>query len=103
MLKVYGSEMCPDCRECKRNFDRYQIPYEFIDINESLKNLSDFLRMRDEEEIFDRCKEDHDIGLPALVNEDGVVFLDWENYVSALGYEVLYPEEEACRIDGKGC
>ena len=100
MLVVYGSELCPDCRECRRHFDLYQIPYEFKDINKSLKDLSDFLRMRDENEIFERCKEDHDIGLPALVNEDGVVFLDWENYVSALGYEVLYPEEESCSLEG---
>lgn len=103
MLKIYGSGMCPDCRECRKNFDTYGIAYEFIDINENLRNLKDFLKMRDSDPIFDRCKEENDIGLPALVKEDETVFLDWENYLSALGYEVLYEEKESCSLDGKGC
>ena len=105
MLKVYGSDMCPDCRECKKNFDLYHVDYEFIDICASLKDLKDFLILRDEDPIFERCKEDHDIGLPALINEEGGVFLDWENYLTALGHEVLYPEEEeeSCSITGDGC
>ena len=47
MLKIYGSEMCPDCVACKKNFDFYHIEYEFIDINKTLKNLKIFLKQRD--------------------------------------------------------
>ena len=39
MLKVYGSEMCPDCIECKYNLDRNNIEYDNIDITKSLKGL----------------------------------------------------------------
>ena len=46
MLTVYGSAMCPDCRECKANFEANGIEFEFIDINESLKNLKEFLKLR---------------------------------------------------------
>ena len=42
MFKVYGSEMCPDCNNCKKNFDTYEVPYTFIDINASLGNLKQF-------------------------------------------------------------
>ena len=40
MLKIYGSEMCSDCVECKKNFDIYNIEYEFLDINKSLRNVN---------------------------------------------------------------
>ena len=81
MLKIYGSELCPDCIACKNNFDHYGIPYEFLDVMKSLKNLKDFLLYRDTSPVFDHLKAIHDIGLPAIVKENGEVFTDWETYL----------------------
>ena len=81
MLKIYGSKMCPDCVACKANFDYYHIDYEFIDINKDLRNLKEFLILRDTLPVFDRLKKIHDIGLPAIMKEDGSVFTDWESYL----------------------
>ena len=39
MLKVYGSQMCPDCIQCEANYDEYRINYEFIDINAYMMQL----------------------------------------------------------------
>ncbi|MBR4224347.1 MAG: glutaredoxin [Oscillospiraceae bacterium] len=105
MFIVYGSDMCPDCVACKLNFDAYGIEYRFIDINARLKDLSDFLVLRDSDPVFDRCKSIHDIGLPAIVREDGSVFLSWEKYIEELGHTVLIPDTAgaACGTDGKGC
>ncbi len=108
MFKIYGSPMCPDCRECKANFDVNNVPYEFIDINENLHNLKVFLMMRDSDPVFDHCREINDIGLPALVREDGTVFLDWETWMKENGmevksYEVPEPSHIACSLDRKGC
>ncbi len=105
MFKIYGSEMCPDCVACKMNFDTNNVEYEFIDINENLHNLSEFLKHRDVNPVFNRCKEINDIGLPALMREDGSLFLDWEGYLKECGVEVVYPDNNktACSIDGKGC
>lgn len=104
LLKIYGSAMCPDCRECKANFDANSIAYEFVDINEKLRNLKEFLDLRDHLPVFDHCKEIGDIGLPALQREDGTVFLNWEDYLKEQGLPVVYKESgEACSIDGKGC
>ena len=106
MIKIYGSEMCPDCLECKANFDDYNIEYEFIDINESLSNLSAFLKLRDTYPRFDHCKEIGDIGLPTLIFEDGTLDLDWDGYLKKLGKEVTthYEEGHACNLsDRKGC
>ncbi|MBQ8979861.1 MAG: glutaredoxin [Oscillospiraceae bacterium] len=104
MFTVYGSEMCPDCVALKLNFDTYGIEYRFIDINKDLHDLAAFLAMRDGDPVFDRCREIHDIGLPALVREDGTVFLSWEKYLEEKGLAVLVPENGgACSIDHKGC
>lgn len=105
MIKIYGSPLCPDCVECKANFDKYNIEYEYIDINASLKNLKEFLIYRDNEPIFNHLKAIHDIGIPACIDEDGTVFTDWDNYVRKLGFEPFFQirEGEACSIDGRGC
>ena len=104
MFKIYGSKMCPDCRECKKNFDLYNVEYEFIDINEDLHNLKDFLYLRDTDPVFNHCKEIRDIGLPALIDEEGKITLDWEGYLRDNGYDVVYGETgQSCSLDGKGC
>lgn len=105
MFRIYGSQMCPDCTACKLNFDTYGIGYEFIDINEKLSNLKEFLSYRDKDPVFDPCKENGSIGLPALVREDGSVFLDWEGYLQEKGYMILSEDmpKESCSLDRKGC
>ncbi|MBR4162834.1 MAG: glutaredoxin [Solobacterium sp.] len=105
MFTIYGSSMCPDCVACKKNFDFYGIKYDFIDINESMKNLKEFLRYRDQNPVFDSAREAGDIGLPALLKEDGSITLDWESIITEKGYFILEDEEpkEACGIGRKGC
>ena len=103
-MKIYTSPMCPDCRECKVNFDHHGIAYEAVDINESLKNLKEFLALRDRLPVFDVCKERGSIGIPALALEDGRVLLDWEAYLAEKGLEVVYKENApACSLEGKNC
>ena len=105
MLKVYGSGMCPDCIECKYNLDRNNVEYENIDITQSLKGLKEFLRLRDNNEIFDDAKENGYIGIPTLITDDGKMTLDWKSYFTERGIEVVKPGEvgAACAVDGKGC
>lgn len=96
MLKFYGSRLCPYCREGRANFDAHGIAYEYLDINESLKNLAEFLEMRDSLPVFAALRAEGDIiALPAIVKEDGTVFADWEAYLQELGLDVVYREEES--------
>ncbi|MBQ3272215.1 MAG: glutaredoxin [Solobacterium sp.] len=95
MLKFYGSRLCPYCREGRANFDAHGIAYEYLDINESLKNLAEFLEMRDSLPVFAALRAEGDIiALPAIVKEDGTVFADWEAYLQELGLDVVYREED---------
>ena len=105
MLKVYGSAKCPDCIALKKNYDFYGIEYEFTEVLESLKNLHEFLALRDHSPVFDHCKEIGDIGLPTVVKEDGEIYINWEERLEAEGKEVLSVETnaQACSLDHKGC
>lgn len=105
MIKVYGSKMCPDCIKLKINLDAYEVPYENVDINESLANLKELLKLRDENPVFDEPKANGSIGIPAILREDGSLTLDWMEVVREAGFDpVDVPVEgQACNIDGSGC
>lgn len=104
MITVYTSPLCPDCRECRVNFEAHGIEYEAVDITESMKNLKAFLKLRDTLPAFDGCREKGSVGIPAIFGEDGSVTLDWEGYLGERGLPVVYKENApACSIDGSGC
>jgi glutaredoxin-related protein len=103
MIKIYGSELCPDCRNFKKRLDQLGVGYEYIDINLNLRDLSDFLILRDSKPVFEQIRGTHTIGLPAFIREDGTVLLDWEAYLKELGDEPAAEEGESCSIDKKGC
>ena len=104
MLTIYGSPLCPDCREYKENLDAHGVSYEYIDINENMRNLKAFLKLRDSLPAFAPAREAGAVGIPAIVREDGSVTLDWEGWMQEKGLPIVYRENRpACRIDGTGC
>ena len=76
MMKLYGAPICSTCREVKQVLDEKGIPYEYVDITESTKNLRAFLAMRDTLPVYDEAKAEGRIGIPSFVWEDGSVTLD---------------------------
>ena len=82
MLKIYGSMLCADCATCLKDLDQAGIAYEFIDFCERLQYLKDFLKLRDTCPTFYSVKESGTIGIPCILDDDGNVTLDWNNYVS---------------------
>lgn len=81
MLKIYGSMLCPDCVACRADLDRAGVEYEYLDFGESLKNLKEFLKIRDENPLFDNIRASGKIGIPCIVGEDGTVSLNWEIFL----------------------
>ena len=77
MLKIYGSMLCPDCVQCRKDLDQAGIFYEYLDFSEELKNLKEFLRLRDTDPAFEAVRREGRIGIPCLVKEDGAITLDW--------------------------
>lgn len=81
MLKIYGSMQCPDCMECCADLDRAGVAYEFLDFADSLLNLKEFLKLR-EDTIFDEVRRNGSIGIPCILRDDGSITLNWSEYVS---------------------
>lgn len=81
MLKIYGSMLCPDCVKCCADLTQAGVGYEFLDFADSLKNLKEFLSVRDGSELFDESRREGKIGIPCIVGQDGRVTLSWEEYM----------------------
>lgn len=98
MIKIYGMKSCPDCVAVDKQVEgdsRYQV----IDIGEHVRLLKEFLRLRDNNPVFDEAKKKGYAGIPCFVLEDGTVTLDPED----AGLKSGKPEPTSCRIDGSGC
>lgn len=98
MIKIYGMKTCPDCvavdEQVKGN-NRYEV----IDIGDHVRYLKEFLRLRDNNDVFADAREKGYAGIPCFVLEDGTVTL---NPVEA-GLQAPSDDTPSCSIDGTGC
>lgn len=76
MLKMYGTPLCPDCVEAEAELAAKRIPFENVDITASTANLKAFLKLRDENPLFDAVRAQGGIGVPCFVLDDGRLTLD---------------------------
>lgn len=81
MLKIYGSDLCPDCINCKADLDRVGVAYEYLSITEHLPYMKEFLKLRDTHAEFDSVREKGSIGIPCIVDEEGNLSLSWNQYL----------------------
>ena len=105
MMKVYGAEICVDCRNYKAIQKNRGFEAEYIDITENTKNMREFLEIRDHDSIFDEVKQRHGIGIPLFVREDGLKTFDineamkWINQ-PAVEEDEIVEKMMACSIYG---
>ena len=97
MTKVYVTATCPDCSEVKERLSGNP-DFEIINIGEHVRNLKEFIRLRDSSPAFDSVKAAGSIGIPCFVEEDGRISFDTEEFVPE-----GYSSGASCSIDGKGC
>lgn len=77
-MKIYGTDLCPDCVAAKKILDEKNIPYDYVDITKNIADLKAFMRLRDTSLAFDAVKKAGNIGVPAFVSEDGEIRLELE-------------------------
>ena len=82
MIKIYGSMLCPDCVQCRKELDEAGVAYEYLDFSENLRNLKEFLAIRDGNPLFDSLRRDGKIGIPCILREDGSVCFDWKEFLT---------------------
>ena len=98
MITIFGMKTCPDCTYLEPQIEGDE-RFRTVDIGEDVKNLKEFLRIRDVVPAFDEVRGTGSVGIPCIVLEDGRVTLDPAD-------AGLTPRPEtgtACRLDGKGC
>lgn len=98
MIKIYGMKTCPYCAYVEKQV-KGNDKFKLIDIGVDVRNMHEFMDMRDNSPVFDHSKEIGDIGIPAFVLEDGTITLKPED----VGLVEYNPEGASCSIDGSGC
>lgn len=81
MLTIYGSMLCKDCVQCRKELDQAGIDYDFLNITEDLQHLKAFLKLREGNSLFNQARQDGQIGIPCIVKQDGSLTLDWEEFL----------------------
>ena len=104
-MKVYGTEICIDCRNYKAIQKSRGFEAEYIDIIENTTNMKEFLKLRDMDPVFDLVRENHGIGVPLFVREDGVKTFDIDEAFSWIGQAPVEEDEiverrTSCGING---
>lgn len=99
MIKMFVMHTCPDCEYVERQVEGNP-DFEVIDIGKHVRNLKQFLDLRDSSPAFDEAKRIGDVGIPCYVREDGSITL----YSKDVGLEPRPGNEgPACSLDGRGC
>ncbi|MBQ4159211.1 MAG: hypothetical protein IJD86_13880 [Clostridia bacterium] len=95
-MKVYGAEICRNCREFHDLMEERGFSVDYVDITGSTPNLREFLHLRDTSNVFDEVKERGAIGIPAFVNDEGEVTLDLNTALSWIGQEPVSEDAPGC-------
>lgn len=96
MIKIYSMKTCPDCTFIEEQI-KCSPDFQVIDIGEHVKNMKEFIKIRDVDPAFDHIRGTGSLGIPCFVREDGSVTLSPEEV------GLRKAAKSACRIDGSGC
>ena len=101
MIRIYGMESCPDCTYVEQQA-RDKGNYEMIDIGTHVRNLKEFLRLRDSSPAFDGAKRNGSVGIPCFVLEDGSVTLSPKRRDCIRDRPIRRPRAHRAASTGKG-
>lgn len=92
-MKVYGTEICIDCRNYKAIQKKRGFEAEYVEITEDTGKLKEFLKIRDHDSLYAHLRENGGIGVPLFVNEDGRKTFDIDEAFSWIGQPPVKDEE----------
>ncbi len=70
---LYGSQHWPGCGPVKEFLDKNNFEYTYVDITESMKNLKEFLKIRDNHDAYRGIRGRAMVGIPMLKVGDEVI------------------------------
>lgn len=92
-MKVYGAQICIDCRNYKAIQKARGFEAEYIEITEDTVKLKEFLQLRDTNPLFDEIRARGGIGIPLFVDDDGEMTFDINEAFSWIGQPPVREEE----------
>lgn len=92
-MKVYGAEICIDCRNYRAIQKARGFEAEYVEIIENTTNLKEFLAIRDNDPMFEVVRANGGIGIPLFVKEDGTKTLDINEALGWIGQPPVKEEE----------
>ena len=92
-MKVYGTEICIDCRNYKAIQKKRGFEAEYVEITQDTGKLKEFLKIRDQDALYAPLRENGGIGVPLFVNEDGRKTFDIDEAFSWIGESPVKDEE----------
>lgn len=66
-IKLYGSQHWPGCPGVKEALLQKKIKFQYVEITDSMKNLKEFLKIRDKSDEFKIVRRVHSVGIPMLL------------------------------------
>lgn len=92
-MKVYGAQICIDCRNYRAIQKARGFEAEYVEIIENTTNLKEFLAIRDNDPMFEAVRANGGIGIPLFVKEDGTKTLDINEALGWIGQPPVKDEE----------
>ena len=81
---MYGTHLCKDTLYAIYKLDDKGADLEFRNISASLTEMKAFLKIRDEEALFDGPKKEGKIGVPYFELENGMKTLDLQEVLEQI-------------------
>lgn len=103
MLKVYGTDICIDCRNYKAIQKSRGFEADYVNIIEDTTILKEFLKIRDLDPVYADVRERHGIGVPLFVKEDGTKTFDIDEALAWIGQPPVEDHEIVERREASGC
>lgn len=76
---LYGSQHWPGCGPVKEFLDKNNFEYTYVDITESMKNLKEFIKIRDTHDAYKGIRGRAMVGIPMLkIGEEVILGLSEE-------------------------
>jgi len=71
-IKLYGSQHWPGCPGVKEALLQKGVKFDYVEITDSMKNLKEFLKLRDKKDEFAIVRRVHAVGIPMLLVDDQI-------------------------------
>lgn len=71
---LFFSSLCPDTAPFKKVLEQLNVEYDEINITDSMRNLKQFLKLRDTQSVFEAKKATDQVGIPCLVVNEMYLF-----------------------------